>query len=248
MNTASPFERAAAYLNVQLSHSAGPGEAPPVGPFVTISRQSGAGGSALAQALAERLPRHDENRPWMVYSANLIEEMLRHNHLPPQLARFLPEDRISVVDAEVGELVGLHPNLWTLVRKTNELIRQLAHAGSAILLGRGANFATAAVAHGVHVRLVAAEEYRAARTAHWLSISPGAAMAHNRARDAARRRYVRATFEADIADPSGYDVLLNVERLPLEAMVELIAQLVARESPVPTARLERIDVSSFTIA
>lgn len=226
MNALPIFQKAEAYLNIQLTHS-GPGGAPqPVGPFVTISRESGTDGTALARALAERLPA-GEGHPWEVYSGNLIEEMLRTNNLPPQLARFLPEDRISEVDASVGEVVGLHPNLWMLVAKTNDLVRRLARSGHAILLGRGANFATLDLPHGIHLRLVARPAFRDAHAARALGISLAEATARNAERDAARQRYVRATFNANIADPTAYDLVINVAQVPFAAMVDLVVNYVA---------------------
>lgn len=231
MSAYSRIEKAEAYLNIHLTH-AGPAHAPdPAAPFLTLSRESGTGGTHLAHALAGVLPTPPLAAPWAVYSGNLIDEMLRTNHLPTHLARFLPEDRIRAVDASVGELVGLHPDLWTLVDKTNELIRRLARAGHAILLGRGGAFATANLPHGVHIRLVASEAYRAANTARWLSLDPTNAAAHNAQRDAARARYVRSTFGADIADPTAYDLIVDVERLALDEAVNLIASLVLYREP-----------------
>lgn len=226
MNTLPSLEKAGAYLNVHLTHTGPGGQATPVGPFITISRESGCGGSVLAQALAARLPRGDEGRPWTVYSANLIEEMLKSNHLPPNLARFLPEDRISEIDASTGELVGLHPNLWSLVQKTNELIRHLARQGCAILLGRGAAFATAGIEHGLHVRLVAPAAERARYTSRRLAMDASTAATFNSRRDGARERYVRATFNADINDPYAYDLVINSARMPTDAIIETIAGFV----------------------
>lgn len=234
----SGFQQATSYLNIHLTH-AGPGGHPhPPGPFVTISRESGLGGNAFAQLLAPRLPQGDDH-PWSVYSANLIEEMLRTNRLPAHLAKFLPEDRVSEFNATIGEVVGLHPNLWILVSKTNELIRRIARGGNAIILGRGANFATADLPAGVHVRLVAREAYRDARAARVHGTDLAAASAWNAQRDAARRRYVKANFSANIADPAAYDYVLNLERVPLEAAVEIVVDAVARISPPAAALANR---------
>jgi cytidylate kinase len=230
MNALPYFQKAESYLNIQLTHS-GPGGTPtPTAPFVTLSRESGTCGTALAQALAARLPAPSDH-PWAVYSGNLIEEMLRTNHLPPHLARFLPEDQVSEIDASVGEVVGLHPNLWMLVGKTNELIRRLARGGHAILLGRGAAFATADLPLGFHVRLVAPPAHRDAHAAQQLGISPAEAAARNAARDAARQRYVRATFSGHIVDPTAYDLVINVARVPFDSMVDLVVQAVAARVP-----------------
>ena len=237
MNTLPVFQKTEAYLNVHATH-AGPGGAPQaVGPFITISRESGTDGTALARALAARLPAGGE-RPWAVYSGNLIEEMLRTNDLPPHLARFLPEDRVSEVDAAVGEVVGLHPNLWMLVAKANELMCRLARGGHAILLGRGANFATLNLPQGVHVRLVASPAYRDAHAARSLAIEVAEAAKRNARRDAARQRYVRATFNANLADPTAYDLVINAAQVPFDLMVELIAHCVAAHERHPAAFAE----------
>lgn len=237
MSDFSVIEKAEAYLNIHLTHSGPPGSPEPVGPFVTISRESGTGGTHFANLLALRLPIGDSGQPWSVYSGNLIEEMLRTNNLPTQLARYLPEDRIHAFDASVGELVGLHPDLWTLVEKTNELIRRLARAGHAILLGRGGAFATTGLRHAVHLRLVASEAYRAACTARWLSLDPESAAVHNRMRDAARRRYVRSTFGANISDPTAYDLVIDVERVAPAEALELVSNLVRHRETLRTAEL-----------
>lgn len=229
MADSSTVQRAEAYLNLHLTRK-GPLGAPAVGPYVTISHESGTNSEELAESVRERLQHDDRTHAWEVYSGNLIEEMLRTNHLPTAVARFLPEDRIHEVDASIGEWIGLHPNLWTLVQKTNEFMRQLASGGWAILLGRGATFATAGIPHGVHVRLVAPAEYRGQVVARRCSITPAEALAQNAVTDMARRRYVRSTFGADICEPAAYDVIVNVARVPLETITELIAHRVAAEA------------------
>lgn len=234
MNALPVFQKAEAYLNIHLTHT-GPGGTPaPTAPFITLSRESGTNGTALARALAARLP-HGDDPPWTVYSANLIEEMLRSNNLPPHLARFLPEDKVSELDASVGEVVGLHPNLWMLVAKINELMRQIARGGHAVIMGRGANFATRDLPNGIHLRLVAPAAYRDAHAARELGVDLGQASARNAQRDAARQRYVRSNFSAHIADPTAYDLVFNVAQVPFEVMVELVPHYVAAHSRSPVA-------------
>ncbi len=223
MTTQPSLAHAEAYLNVHLSRSAVGHFGHTTGPFVTVSRESGSGGSEFAQALAARLefelPGH---AAWTVFDRNLVETMLQSEHLSPRLARFLPEDRVSEIDASIGELVGLHPNLWQLIQRTNELTRQLARTGHVILVGRGGNCATAAIAGGLHVRLVAPPDERARFMAARLGIPPDEAAEFNLRADAARRSYVRAVFETDINRASGYDLIINRATVPLGDTVELV--------------------------
>lgn len=234
MHAMPVFEKAEAYLSVHLSHTGPGGVVKAPGPFVTISRESGAGGSTVAQAVADRLNTEPSNVVrWAIYSANIIEEMLRNSGLSPQIGRFLPEDRVSEIEGTIGEIIGLHPNLWSLIDKSNELIRRLARDGHAIFLGRGANFATAGIANGVHVRLVAPTVVRAERTARWLGVDAEDAIRHNARRDTARARYVRSTFDADVTNASAYDLVINTATVPTATATEIIVAFVRAHLPWP---------------
>lgn len=228
------FEKAQAYLNLHLSHSGPGGVVKAPGPFVTLCRESGAGGSTVARTLTEKL-NADSDAPWATYSANLIEEMLTSAGLPSRLARFLPEDRISEIESSIGEIIGLHPNLWNLIDKTNALIRGLARDGHAIFLGRGAVFATEGIPNGVHVRLVAPVGVRAERTSRFLSIDRETAALYNARRDSARSRYVRATFDRDVTNASEYDLVINTASVPASTAADVIAGFVRAHAAAITA-------------
>lgn len=224
MTTQPSLGHAEAYISIHLSRSGHSYHGKPAGPFFTVSRESGTGGSTFAAALAAQLDNEMPGEtPWTVFDRNVVETMLQSRHLSPRIARFLPEDKVSEIDASVGELMGLHPSLWELTQRTNETMRHLAHTGHVILVGRGANFATSAIPNGVHVRLVATAEHRGRHMGRELGIATVEAASHNEKIDAARRKFVRSVFDADIALPSNYDLCLNVASLPLEQACQLAA-------------------------
>lgn len=233
MHASPTLEKAEAYLNVHLARS-GPGATSPARlPFVTLSREAGAGASSLARILADQLNaelRSDEP-PWTVFDGNLVEAMLEANHYSVTLARFLPEDDVSEWSASVGEIVGLHPSLWELTQKTNELIRQLGRLGHCILIGRGSNFATAGLPGGVHVRLVGSPANRAVHVARLQQLELDEARNRNARSDLARRRHVRAVFNREVDDPIAYDLILNTDRIPLPEASRLITSLLATREP-----------------
>lgn len=237
MKNPQSLERAGSYLHLNLTRS-GPGSpTPPAGLFVTLSREAGAGASSLARLVADHLNCNlaPGESLWRVFDGNLVESMLRELDYPESLARFLPEDAVSEIDSSIGEIVGLHPNLWGLVQQTNFLIRQLAGEGRCILIGRGANFATAALPHGLHVRLVGDSASRAEHMARHLRISPKQAAARNTRADNARRRYVQTHFDRDIDDPRAYDLVLNTTQIPLTEAASLLVHLIAARTPVEAA-------------
>ena len=232
MNTPLPLDRADSYCNAEWRDTRSPWAHKPVGPFVTISRETGSGGSSLAQLLISKFALENHGgAPWRLYAGNLIAQVLAENHLPEDLARFLPEDRVPEINASLGELVGLHPSLWELMQKTSTTMRELAKGGHVVLVGRGANFATAGMTHGIHVRLIAPREYRAGYFVRTQGLSLPEALAHIAKCDAARRRYVSANFNANVDDPAAYDLVINTAHVPLAEAAELIAARIhARES------------------
>lgn len=233
MNPQPSLLHAETYINIHASHSGPARHGKPPGPFVTISRETGTGVVTFSNRLAARL---DEllpgEKPWTVFDGNLVEEMLQKRKLSPTLSCFLPEDQVSDYQSLAGEILGLHPSLWELVHRTNEMMRQLACAGHVILVGRGANLATAEVPNGVHLRLVAPPEFRAEHKAGELSLTLQEARAKNERVDAARRKFVRSVFRADVERPQAYDLVVNVARVPVESAVELAATLLQRKAPV----------------
>jgi cytidylate kinase len=230
MNATLSFEKTDAYFGSEWRERH-PADSPvAIRPFVTLTRESGSGTASLARLLVRELNAHTPSDIcWSVAEGTITTQMLREHHLSSHLARFLPEDRVSEINSSVGELVGLHPSLWELVQKTNRTMCQLARQGHVVLVGRGANFATAGLPGGVHVRLVAPPEYRARYFAQLYGIPEPEAKTVNAKRDAAARRYVRATFNADIGDPAAYDLVINLEHVSLaEAAQLVIAQIQAR--------------------
>ena len=239
MNPHRSLDSAITYLDVQVAsprRSAMGVHFATEGPFVTLSREAGAGGVLLANALAEKLNSNQgpDAVPWTVFEKNLVERMLSDRRLSPRLAQFLPEAGISEFSASIREIVGLHPNLWTLIRESTALMIELARRGHAILVGRGGCFATARIGNGVHVRLVAPVEHRAERVAEKLGIAISQARARNKRADADRRHYIRSVFDSDVADPLAYDLLINTARLDTSRAVTLIASLI--HEPVEAAR------------
>lgn len=223
MDNSLLFLSASSYLSAEWRGSRTPWSRSPAS-FITLSREAGSGGASLARLLARKFNAEAPSHiAWHVFEDNLTAQMLKRNQLPTRIARFLPEGRISEIQASIGELVGLHPNLSELVLKTNETMRDLAREGHVILVGRGANFATAGMPGGLHVRLIAPKETRAKYLAQRHGISEAEAANYNARCDRARHGYVAAYFNADDRDPAAYDLVINTGRITLPEAAQIIA-------------------------
>jgi cytidylate kinase len=184
-------------------------------PFITISRETGAGATTLGQQLVPLLNQEIDcdDQGWVFLDKDLLTQALLHHQLPARLADFLPEDRISETKAVIGELMGLHPSLWQLEQQISAAILQLAHVGHIIFAGRAANLITRSLPSGLHVRLVAPLELRVDRMAAHLGCSTSEAFALVEKNDLARQRFVRSHFDQDLDDSLHYDLVINTQNV-----------------------------------
>ena len=195
---------------------------------ITISRQSGSGGHAVAERLVSLLQTQvpGQGAPWTVFDRNLVEKVLEHHHLPSRMAHFMPEDRISEVSDTMDELFGLHPSSWALVRKAAETILHLAELGNVILIGRGAAVITRRLDYVFNVRLVGSLERRTEYIQKVRNLSPKAARDLVHQEDLGRKRYLKKYFDKEIDDPLLYHLVINTDLVPYEDAARMIADAV----------------------
>jgi hypothetical protein len=134
----------------------------PVRRAVTISRQAGCGALVVAEKLAHYLQTHTigDAHPWTVYDSNLIDKVLADHGLPPYLAKFLREDRVSQLEDLMADVLGALPPTATIIQHVTDTMHRLVASGNVILIGRGGNMVTAKLPHVFHVRLVAPLDQR----------------------------------------------------------------------------------------
>lgn len=205
-------------------------EPPPL--TVTLSREAGAGAVTIAGLLVERLTAAEpspETTPWTVFDANLAKQVLEDHRLPLNLERFMTEEAGLPVEGIVEEVLGLHPSGWTLVQHTTKTLLRLAGLGRVVLVGRGGNVITARLSNAFHVRLVAPLAQRIRHAAEYYDLNEADAAKRVRDQDQGRRRYLQRYFNAEIDDPTLYDVTLNTGRLGFARSAEAIAQLALQQ-------------------
>lgn len=203
-----------------------------VKPFVTVSRQAGAGGITIGDTLAEMLTAQDKKAscPWTVFDRDLIGTVLEKHDLPKQTASYMKEDKVSEIADTMDELFGIHPAAWTLVHKTSETILHLAKMGYAIIVGRGGSIITRNLKGGFHVRLVGSLPKRIRHIEEYYKLDSKKAKEFIEREDKGRERYLKQNFGKDINDPLLYDVVLNTDQIPYPDAAAFIAQAVLKKS------------------
>ena len=230
MSGTLPFEKCLTFIGSQLD----PGRSAQVRsprkpePSITISRQAGAGGIPIAEHLADFLQKHGPRtpRPWTVFDRNLVEQVLADHKLPREIARYMPEDKVSQISDMVEELLGLHPPSWTLLRQATETILHLAELGNVILVGYGASVITTGMENVLQVRLVGSEEERVKVVEQFYNLKHKAARDFMKKEDRGRRRFLKRHFGKNIDDPLLYHLIINTDRIRFEEATRLIGNTV----------------------
>ena len=135
----------------------------PALPFITISRQAGIDGAALAHRLAQHLNTPTPERPWTVFDHELVNKVDADHNISVQLVEMLERaNRTWVEDLFSGmSLADRHePSELKIFRSLVSTVRALAQAGLTILVGRGGFMITHDMPAGIHLRLVAPLEHR----------------------------------------------------------------------------------------
>ena len=196
------------------------------GSVITISRQYGCGGHVVAEELARRL-----GAPWEVWDKQLIEKIAQNAHVRADMVAAVDE-RGQGWMAEVIRRIFNMDALEALAYRRNlaEVLLAIAHQGSKIILGRGANFV---LEDAFNIRLRAAEEFRAGEAMKGLGVNHEEALRKVRAIDAERTSFTRSVFGRDINDPDAYDLVMRTDSLGVEAVVDaIIAAYNRRYRPV----------------
>lgn len=223
----SALELCQTFIQMQLrKRREGGHPASTVGPAITLSHHTGAMDHEVAQQVAGLLQASEPGGgiPWTVFDRNLVEVMLEEHHLPQSLAAFIPEDRRSMVQDTIDELLGSRIPSWDVVPKLAETVLHLAHAGHAILVGRGANVITADLPNLLHVRLLASLEHRIAHLQQAEHLTAAEAADRIRRDDKAVGRYIKTHFHVSIENDALYHLTLNLDRWTVEEAAGVIAE------------------------
>ncbi|MBI5200263.1 MAG: cytidylate kinase-like family protein [Elusimicrobia bacterium] len=208
-------------------------------PFITISRQAGAGGRSLADAVLAEMARDGRElfQGWHAFDDELCEIVASDPKLSVLAEALIDEQYRSPFEEFLAQsVVGVSPQA-TVFKKIFKTIRGLAEGGKAIIVGRAGRWVTRRLEGGVHIRLVAPKEIRLAAVRKRCGLEETDVAAKMRDLDRSRDRLVRRYFSADVADPVHYDAVLNLGAMPLPMAAKVVLQMVAD-------RVERADAAS----
>jgi cytidylate kinase len=184
-------------------------------PVITISREPGSGGRIVATELGKKLGLD-------VFHQEIINEMAESAQVSSRILKTLDEKGLSVLEEWITSLVD-NQHLWPdqYLRHLMKVIGTIGKHGSAVIVGRGANFVLPPEGR-IRVRIIAPLDVRVENVSSNFEVSAEDAKRHIIRTESERKAFIRKYFNADITDPINYDLVLNTGTLSIEAAVNAI--------------------------
>lgn len=220
-------------------------------PVLTISRQLGSGGNEIAAALAERLRLRFVDREIIHRAANeagVPKTML--TELTYEGQRSLAERVLDIVNTmpvvpqtphaslrETAAPVAMPPvsiltpaapifsqSMDAYVGVIAQIVRDLAAQGDIVIVGRGGQVILRERDDTLHVHIIAPFDQRVDTLTRREGINRREARARITASDRARSDYLRRYYHVLWSDPALYDLVINMDKIPRAAGVDLIVR------------------------
>ncbi len=190
--------------------------------IITIGRQHGSNGHAVAETLAKRL-----NFP--CYSKEIVDRTARDSNFSHEVIRSYDEKRISPFMAPSTHFFGMDEGFrlnMQIASAQFEAIRSLADEGDAVFVGRCADYVLRSREDLVRIFLMADMPYRIKTVMERKSLSRDQAKKLIREVDKDRSSYYRYYTDQTWGDSGCYDLCLNVGRVGIEGAAEAIEAFV----------------------
>ena len=184
--------------------------------IVTVSREPGSGGRIVAARLAEKLGID-------ILHQEVINEMAKSADVSEKLVETLDERGLSTLEDWISSLVHKR-HLWPdrYMQHLMKVVGTIGKHGRAVVVGRGANFILPPEKR-FSVRIVAPQGWRINNVAKEFDISSEDAKRRVMRTESDRRAFIRKYFNADIADPTNYDLVINTGTLNVDDAVKMIS-------------------------
>ncbi len=198
-------------------------------PFITISREAGAGGRTLMRRLIDRLteldPANSERASWAGFDRELVEKVAKDHNLHKTLVNLLGDQCHSwLYDVFAG--LSAQTTESQVYRRVAETIRALAIGGRAVIVGRGGVFVTQNMPCGVHIQVVAPFEHRAQQMARVLNTDLKHATHEVRRIEQNRASFYHRYWPDTPLSPSIFTATFNSAAISETKMVDAILPLI----------------------
>lgn len=198
------------------------------GPVITISRECGCSGRALAKKLTERI-NNKINAPaksWKWVSKEILNrasEELQIN--PDQIRNLLKADEKNFLDEIALSFTDKYYIHDAKIKKVIEkVVRSIAISGKAVIVGRGSEALTLDIPRSLHVKLYAPLSWKVGVICEQRKISPDEAKKLIITVDKQRSKF-RDDYRVKNQNTHAYDIEFNCAKFSRDEIIEVIMKI-----------------------
>ena len=195
--------------------------------IVTIARTYGSGGNAVGEAVARRLG-------CPCYNRQIIDQTAREMGYSTE---FVAENEQNLSSGRLWEMIFTDSGIPASMNPSKEdaiyvsqsrTIRELAHKGPCVIIGRLANWILRDDPHVLRVFVTSGRDYAVRQIADKLHLSADEAARKVDRVNTGRANHCRHYTGKSWTDITGYDLVINTERTGIDGAVDMILRA-ARE-------------------
>ena len=189
--------------------------------IITISREFGAGGSTIGQAVADRLGFYYCDKDMILKAA-----MASGSLTPEEVRRY---------DEKVPSEFGFGQSLFDFYNKPlderlfnaqREAIMKVAEKGRCVIVGRNANIVLKEFDRTLHVFISASERFRLQRMEKKMpDMSEDKVLEHLRSVDRTRKKYCKYYTRTEFGNAAYYDLCVKSSSLGIDKCIDVICEM-----------------------
>ena len=193
------------------------------GPVVTISREAGCRGESISERVAAELGLH-------LYTWEIVEQIAKDEHVSVQVVSTLDEKARTELEDWLAGFQGTH-NLseYAYLMDLRRITFAIAAHGSALILGRGANFLLPPEKR-IGLLFVAPLEVRIRNVMEDRGLSDKHAREHIVKVEAEHRQFAKKYFQTDIRDSAHYHLVINTALVKPDTIVAIMKEVIRHKS------------------
>lgn len=186
-----------------------------LGHYVTVARETGAGGSEVARKVADRLA-------WDLLDQEIVDCLEQQYGTPRCLIQRVDEKHENwLSEILTSRLSGLGFSEVTYTHRVAKLLLYAASHGNVVVVGRGARFILPKD-QGMSVRIVASLDFRVKNIMDDQGLEEKEARRLVLETDHQRDLYIKEHFRQNAADPHHYDLVLNMDEITWDDAADII--------------------------
>ena len=207
-------------------------------PVITIRGQFGSWANDIGELIAHKLNIDYVDRKIIADVAKRLRQAstsIAEKEMPPSTILGRISEAITKASSYMGDDIyaGLYSPMWAIplddknyMSGLESVVKELANCQSIVIVGRGSQFILKDFPGAFHILIVAPIAVRVKRVMESLKLKEKEARNEIARMDDGSREFVKRYFQANIADPINYDIVINTNHFSIESAASIILDTV----------------------